>query len=357
MLTPQPVDVQAIEAELTRIWTNMAESKKGSHVVLRACLLNLIVVAQNQQDADEATQVITRITEDHPCRAIVLFVDAEATDGHVDAWVTAHCQMPNEKSEQVCCEQIFVRVSGFQSTGIVAPLLVADLPVFVWWMGPLALGSPLSERLQSLADRWVFDGSTFDEWDPSILYRLSQSPSLAISDINWSRITPWREIIAQFFDPPHARSSLTQLSRVLIESEDSWQAWLMMGWLSSRLGWQSPKLNIQQTGTFTFHVQRAQDGDSSGHGDALQVTVTCSPSSKHGLTRLLLQTPCAQFEIERVAADAVSTRISIEGHEKLERNVMIRNLDLAQYICGELEILGHDKVFEEALRDSVNLFL
>lgn len=348
MVEPRKADIQSIEAELAQLWRHISEAKKpGTGAVLRACLVNLIVVVQNQQDADKATQVIADITQDHPCRAIVLFADPGLQDDTVEAWVTAHCQLPNEQSEQVCCEQIFIHSSGFQSTGMVAPLLVSDLPVFVWWMGPLELDSPLSQRLQSLADRWVCDSANLGTTDPTYMHSLAHAGQPALSDINWSRLTPWREMVAQFFDAVPARAQLDELSHLVIESGDSWRAWLMLGWLGSRLGWTPPSLDRIDGDTHHLYVLMHEQ---EGTADRLEVTLRISPEMHQGLILVSLDTSDAQFEVERLGGDSVSTRATLPDQDVLERNVMMRPYSLSQYVCGELEILGHDKVFEQALQ-------
>lgn len=69
--------------------------------------------------------------------------------------------------------------------------------------------------------------------------------SVAISDFNFTRFNPWRELVAQFFDPEDQRAYLAGIDHVTIEyaagaenePTNPSQAYLFAGWLASRLGW------------------------------------------------------------------------------------------------------------------------
>ena len=83
-----------------------------------------------------------------------------------------------------------------------------------------------------------------------------------VVDLAWLRSTPWRERIAATFDPPAWRSALREISQVEIRHrEDSAiSGLLLLGWLSSRLGW--------KPGTLV-----ARDGTRQGHSRAGKLDV------------------------------------------------------------------------------------
>ena len=73
----------------------------------------------------------------------------------------------------------------------------------------------------------------------------SQWPKIMISDMNWGRITTWREMIAGFFDVPAQRPYLDEIGHVNIQYAitpgpregrhgpvNRTQALLMAGWLA-----------------------------------------------------------------------------------------------------------------------------
>ena len=94
-----------------------------------------------------------------------------------------------------CSEVVTIRLKGSAASApasVVQPLLVSDLPAFLRWRGPLPLAAPELEQLVDVVERLIVDSR---EWeDPESGYR--ELPTLfsrvAVSDIAWARIEPWR---------------------------------------------------------------------------------------------------------------------------------------------------------------------
>src|SRR5262249_40021187 len=65
-----------------------------------------------------------------------------------------------------------------------------------------------------------------------------------VVDLAWLRSTPWRERVAALFDPPSQRPELRLLSALTARPPppSPAAAALLVGWPSSRLGWQTPRL-------------------------------------------------------------------------------------------------------------------
>ena len=72
------------------------------------------------------------------------------------------------------------------------------------------------------------------------------SGRIRLSDLNWARATPWREVMAQCFDSPDRRPYLSRIRELRIEYEmeserlnaQRAQGLLLTAWLATRLGWQ-----------------------------------------------------------------------------------------------------------------------
>jgi len=79
--------------------------------------------------------------------------------------------------------------------------------------------------------------------------------SVYVVDLAWLRTTPWRERIAATFDPPLWRAELDQIDHVTIRSraDSTVSAMLLLGWLSSRLGWDPGQL-VRQNGSMLAHA-------------------------------------------------------------------------------------------------------
>src|SRR5207245_2138248 len=75
----------------------------------------------------------------------------------------------------------------------------------------------------------------------------------AFSALDWARLTPWRELVAQCFDSVETRPYLDRLTEVQIEYEDlsngarvqRGQSLLLAGWLASRLGWEPARESVE----------------------------------------------------------------------------------------------------------------
>ncbi len=249
--------VAGIERELGRIWSlpQAIAARAGSSeqiVAARTSVLNLVVVARNPELGEQAAATLTMGTGRHPSRTLILV----PTDPDGPAWlradVKAYCMVPRPDAPETCAEQVYVTAGG--DTGrhllaIVAPLLVHDLPVTVWWPGDPPFGTALAEALVGTADRLVVDGS---RWSGDGLERLRALADLAratlpISDFALMRQARWREAVASVFDHGEFQPYLRSIRRIAVTyathggpgAEDVTnlvKPIYHVAWLASRLG-------------------------------------------------------------------------------------------------------------------------
>jgi len=253
--------IEGIERELARIWAqpNLAiESddgvQGGRHIAARTSVLNLVVVARQPEVGERSAETISRLTGRHPSRTLV--VQGADPDGPpwIDARIQAHCVLPRAGAPETCTELIFMTAGGETGRhlfGLVAPLLIHDLPVTVWWPGEPLLGSqPVRELLES-TDRLVVDGSA---WSGDGVDRLIQLAGLyddferlSIRDFALVRQSRWREAIASVFDMPEYTPFLGSIRRVAVGyathddtgvpgSTNAVKPLYHVAWLGSRLG-------------------------------------------------------------------------------------------------------------------------
>src|SRR5207237_3214155 len=107
----------------------------------------------------------------------------------------------------------------------------------------------LFRQLADSLNRLIVDSATFENPEGTMAKmsaRLRNDwPKLACTDMNWARLTRWRELVAQFFDGAALRPYLDRIGLVTIDFALSKQggpvnraqALMMAGWLASRLGW------------------------------------------------------------------------------------------------------------------------
>lgn len=220
--------IDEIEQELTRIWSmpNLVATvggEPGRHVAARTSVLNLVVVTRRPEIGERCAAIIARLTGRHPSRTLVVVSADPDGPSWLDARIQAHCVLPREDAPETCAELIFATAGG--ETGrhlraLVAPLVIHDLPVMVWWPDEPPLGSAPAEELLSGADRLVVDGAT---WSGDGLGRLGQLaglydrfPGLSIRDFALVRQSRWREAIASTFDNPEFLPYLPYLRRLSV---------------------------------------------------------------------------------------------------------------------------------------------
>ena len=252
-----------IEAELAKVWSSTPLTTAGEdgaperRIAARTSVLNLVVIARQPEIGERAAAVIRMLTGRHPSRTLI--VSSADPDGPswIDAHVQAHCVLPRPDAAETCAEFIDLVAGG--ETGrhvaaIVAPLLVHDLPVTVWWPGDPPLGTRQARDMLDMADRLVVDGA---HWSGDGLERLralarlvanhqSNGDSLAVSDFAMLRQSRWREAIASSFDRPELRPFLTGLTDITVryaahhETDANGTNLIKplyhLGWLASRLG-------------------------------------------------------------------------------------------------------------------------
>jgi glucose-6-phosphate dehydrogenase assembly protein OpcA len=378
---PVPVAVEYVQAQLNELWRDVAEAaqaKGGGHAVTTAHALNVIVRAESEDVANDYIKDMQLITGRHPSRVIIMTADADEQDMAVQAWVSIQCQIPPAGGRQVCAEQVMVRACGEavrQLPAAVIPLLLSDLPVFLWWPRNTPFDEYLFKSLSDSIDRLIVDSSTFENPEGTLSkmsVRLKTHwPKLACTDMNWGRITPWRELVAQFFDGPALRPYLDRIGRVTVDCALSQrggvnraQALLVAGWLASRLGWEPVEP--------TYELVRSEMGEDLPASARLSMKV-----GKRTITVLLNSGPWKSEhtpgEINGIKLEAFGDdrsagpeatfsvamsdkedecawiRAELKDAEPMVRHIQMDPLARAELLDAELEVFSRDKVYDEAL--------
>jgi glucose-6-phosphate dehydrogenase assembly protein OpcA len=176
-----------------------------------------------------AEETLAGMAERHPSRTLLLVPRPDEADG-VDAQVSIRCYPVGDRA--ICGEVIELTLRGNRSrapASIVLPLLISDLPVFVRWRGRPVWDSPEFVQLIGVVDRLIVDST---EWPdlPGAYQELAELfPRVVVSDIAWERTERWRSLLASLW--PGIRDV-----RTIRVHGTAAQAYLLAGWLRSRLG-------------------------------------------------------------------------------------------------------------------------
>ena len=181
-----------------------------------------------------------------------------------------------------------------------------------------------------------------------------------MTDLNWARLTPWRELLARFFDVPEWRPFLDAISGVRAgfavdmdgrEIHPS-QALLLIGWLAARLGWRAAEhLAPSEAGGHLFRMARV-DGDplwmrlrprffrGVDEGDVTGVRLLADRDGRH-----------AEFVVKRADESAFHADVDvlIDSTIVARRRVYLPTPSVASLLAEELSITGSDLVYESAL--------
>jgi glucose-6-phosphate dehydrogenase assembly protein OpcA len=363
------IDAAKLERELSAMWAEMSapEGGGGAAGVVRACVLNLVVYAEGAEERAEVDDLLSEVVERHPCRAIVLAAERGGAGARLEAFVSTRCQLSSRGSKRICGEQITIEAAGAAAdtaASAVAPLLVPDVPVFVWWKDIPHYEDRLFTRLAGMADRLVIDSASFDRphEDMRRLAVLLEGGRLRLSDLNWGRLTSWRELVAGFWDVHDYRDSLAQIERVVIEydppdrshDEIAPKALLALGWLAACLGWR-----VTDEGS-TFDGKRARfvlhDGDRKIEA---VLAATDDVAGRDGwLTSLTIATAAGdEFFVELLLEERrlrTGARLRGAGHA-CERVLGYEARTEGERLSAELDILSRDDVYERAVASAARL--
>jgi glucose-6-phosphate dehydrogenase assembly protein OpcA len=366
--------VAALERELARLRrVQSAHARELARPIARASVLNLIVYADREEHARRAARSISDLALRHPSRAIVVLADRGERRLEVERRIEMHCQLPiPDGARQVCYEQILVRASGNvddRLASAVIPLLVPDLPVFLWWTGTPPFGSRSFADLLRLTDRLLIDSADFarPETTLPIIARISEEARgrFGLTDLNWTRLTPWRDIATAFFDVPAWRLFLDGITGLRVgfavdmDGRDIHpsQALLFVGWLASRLGWRPLEtLAPSEAGGLLFAIARP-DGE--------RIMVRVRPRFERGLEDgdirgIRIQATDGRQQAEFVVRREPDPRhqtatVFLDGERRWERTMPLPSPAVVELIGEELSILGSDRTYEAALDALVEL--
>ncbi|GGL95367.1 MULTISPECIES: glucose-6-phosphate dehydrogenase assembly protein OpcA [Micromonospora] len=286
----------------------LAAERRSAGGVASGMALTLIVVTDEKRvrDAEAAATVAAAA---HPCRLLVVVrADVERNRDRLDAEIVVGGRLGP-------CEAVVMRMYGrlaLHAESVVMPLLVPDVPVVTWWHGepPTEIAT---DFLGVVADRRITD--TAQAPDPLAALRLrAEDYAPGDTDLAWTRITPWRTLVAGAFDTTQAQ--VTEATIVAPPKDPT--AALMSGWLSSRLG-----ITPRWEATEEFPRMR-------------QVQLRCANGDELTLTR-------------------DDSRATFRRTGQQDRTLPLVRRPLGDELAEELRRLDADQVYAEALGASAGL--
>jgi glucose-6-phosphate dehydrogenase assembly protein OpcA len=264
-------------------------------------VLTFIVVADegSHYDALKAARAVSR---EHPSRVIGVIRRSARGPANLDAEIRI--------GDGSSGEQVLLRMSGelaHHPESVVLPLLLPDSPTVIWWPSKPP-DNPATDPLGALAQRRITDAAAVDRKRAVAMLKQASNYAPGNTDLSWTRITPWRALLAAALDQYPAKV----MSGVVAAERGNPSADLLVAWLTDRL-----KVDIHR-----------------------------SVSRGPGITDVSLMTGGGEIDISR--PDGRLAQFTIPNSP--QRPVALNRRDLAELLAEELRRLDPDDVYEDTVK-------
>ncbi|MET9884693.1 glucose-6-phosphate dehydrogenase assembly protein OpcA [Streptomyces sp. NPDC006430] len=270
-------------------------------------LVLTLVVATDEENAYDAVRAASEASHEHPCRIIVV-IKRTSRGPHKLRQTRLDAEL-RVGTDAGTGEIVLLRLHGAlteQAGSVVLPLLVPDAPVVVWWPAD-APADPAGDPLGALAQRRITDAEAAA--DPvAVLDERDASYAPGDTDLAWTRLTPWRALLAAAMD----QKPLPVTGGAVECEADNPSAELLARWLEGRLG------------------------------VPLERVTTDGPV----ITRVRLDTAEGEIRVDR--PDGALAALILPGSP--DRTVALKIRSTAELISEELRRLDADEVYASALR-------
>ncbi|HET8683672.1 MAG TPA: glucose-6-phosphate dehydrogenase assembly protein OpcA [Micromonosporaceae bacterium] len=206
----------------------LAAERRSAGGVASGLALTLVAVTDDPR-VREVEDAATVAAAEHPCRLLIVVRDGHPgpdSESRLDAEVIVGGRLGP-------CEAVVLRMRGrlaLHAESVVTPLLAPDVPVVTWWHAPPPERIAY-DPLGVVAERRITDAAQC--LDPvAALHQRAQDYAPGDTDLAWTRLTPWRTLVAGAFDTTSA-----QVRGVIVGAPQTDPSGALLGgWLHARLG-------------------------------------------------------------------------------------------------------------------------
>lgn len=269
-------------------------------------VLTLVVVV----DSDEcgwAMDAAREASHEHPARVLGVILGSRRGRSRVDAQVGIGNDWAGETA--------MIRLSGEvvdHPASVVAPLLLPDSPVVVWWPADHP-DDPGADPLGMLASRRITDAAHVTRGKTKALIGQCTTYRPGNTDLAWTRITPWRGVLASVLDQYDVKVRAASVTGERISPS----ADLMVGWLTKYL----------------------------------KVPVARRNSAGPGITEVVLETSAGDLRVHR--SDGV--RAVLSAPDRPDQQVALRRRELPELLTEELRHLDEDDIYAAVTQQLLKL--
>jgi len=288
-----------IAAEFVR-----ARIRAGSPAMGMVMTLIIVVDEDSAPDAMEAARLASR---EHPARVLGVILG----DGRGAPTINAQVGI----GQSWTGETALIRLKGEvvkHPESVVLPLLLPDSPVAIWWPKD-APADPAADPLGALAQRRITDAAASTKAKGRALHTLCSTYAKGNTDLAWTRITPWRALLAAALDqqPLKVRRASVTAERISPSAE------LLRAWLNDRL-----------------HVEVDREN-----------------SRGPGITEVVLETKDGPIRISRLDGKLAT----FSSPDRPDRPVALKRRELPDLLAEELRRLDEDDIYRDATKRLMKL--
>jgi len=289
----------AIAAEFVRARTRAGSPAMG--------MVMTLVIVVDEDDATEALKAARKASREHPARVLAVILGDARGKGLVNAQVGIGDSWTGETA--------IIRLQGEvvrHPESVVLPLLLPDSPVAAWWPTDPP-ENPAADPLGSLAQRRITDVAAATRSKTRAMHDQCASYTKGNTDLAWTRITPWRALLAAALDqqPLKVRRASVTAERIS-PSADLLQAWL---------------------------------------SDRLRVPVDRRNSAGPGITEVVMETKEGPIRISRTDGRLAT----FASPDRPDRPVALRRRELPDLLAEELRRLDEDVVYQATAKRLLKL--
>ena len=367
--------LDGITAELGRIWSSIALTAEGPdgeerRVAARTSVMNLVVIAGRGEVGERVASIVEGLTGRHPSRTLIVTPADPDGPAWLDAQVQAHCVLPSDTAPETCSELVYLTCggeSGQHLSGLVAPLLIHDLPVTVWWPGEPHFESRSARELLPMADRVLVDGSGWTGDGMAGIAAMAALPArydVEVADFAMLRQARWREAIASTFDRPALLPFLGHLDRIEVHyaaregapgTANVVRPMYHVAWLASRLDMAVEEPFRPGTAAWSGYAGLLRHGRRRVPV-ALRPMESVAPRGTTLIVQLHATRSHAQLWVEVTAqADGVVVQASLDGDPMPERRFLAPRKREADLLAETIETAGRDPLAAAVLATAARL--
>ncbi|MCI0688863.1 MAG: glucose-6-phosphate dehydrogenase assembly protein OpcA [Sporichthyaceae bacterium] len=288
----------------SRVAWAFLEARRMAGSPAMGMVLTLVIVT-DEEGCEAALRAAGDAAREHPPRVLALISNPDSAEARLDATVGVGSGAgPGETAVL----RLHGELAG-HAESVVAPLLLPDAPVVVWWPGATAPVVPSTDPVGALGHRRITDAAAGPEPLATLRERATHYAP-GDTDLSWTRLTPWRSMLAAAMDtePP-----AEVVGAAVAAEPGSPSAELFAFWLAERLG----------------------------------VPVSRSESAGPGITEARLVLAGSVGDIALTRPDGVLAALSAPGRP--DRSVALKRRDAAELVAEELRRLDPDDIYAATL--------